>query len=161
MCTCFTAGELRFRYSVEDNAVVGKERRIDGAWPGLPTSGIQAASKWPAVEWNDDREKAYFFWGGNEQPSGNDIDREAPDGGFPRTIRDTWPGADLAVWAAVFDVPIVPCLDARLEGKPGGPPYPQGTLRGQGGWDMGLLFTSLNDLAVKDRWRERPEAHRW
>jgi hypothetical protein len=55
----------------------------------------------------------------------------------------------LAIWANAPDVPGAVCADARLRGRNGGPAYPAGETYGQGGWDMGIQFSSLADLARK------------
>ncbi len=55
----------------------------------------------------------------------------------------------LAVWADSPDVPTTVCFDARLVGASGGPAYPGGTTAGQGGWDVGIHFNGLSDLADK------------
>lgn len=56
----------------------------------------------------------------------------------------------LAVWAEALDVPGHVCSDARLRGKKAtAVSYPKGASFGQAGWDMGLQFSSLSDLAQK------------
>lgn len=55
----------------------------------------------------------------------------------------------IAVWASARDVPTVVCFDARLGGKPSDLSYPNGTTKGQAGWDMSFVFKNLDDLAVK------------
>jgi hypothetical protein len=53
-----------------------------------------------------------------------------------------------AVWAEAYDVPGLVCADARLYAGAGtSVQYPQGTLQGQAGWDTGLQFSDLTDLA--------------
>ncbi|MGH6927527.1 MAG: hypothetical protein ACREEV_04345, partial [Dongiaceae bacterium] len=55
----------------------------------------------------------------------------------------------LAVWADSPDVPTTVCFDARLGGEAGGPTYPGGSTAGQGGWDVGIHFSDLGNLADK------------
>lgn len=53
-----------------------------------------------------------------------------------------------AIWAEAPDVPGSVCEDARLRGgKEKGLKYPQGKTFGQAGWDLGIHFKSLSDLA--------------
>lgn len=52
----------------------------------------------------------------------------------------------IAVWAEI-DVPGIVCHDARIRGLPPARSYPQGETYGQYGWDMGLQFSSLDNLA--------------
>lgn len=53
----------------------------------------------------------------------------------------------LAVWADSPDVPIKVCVNARLRGEKTHPKDPNAKTYGQGGWDIGLHFTNLSDLA--------------
>lgn len=55
----------------------------------------------------------------------------------------------LAIWAHAPDVPTEVCFDARVGGKSGAPAYPGGVPKGQGGWDIGIRFSNLSDLADK------------
>lgn len=55
----------------------------------------------------------------------------------------------LAVWADAVDVPTRVCADARLGGATSQPANPDGQLNGQGGWDIGLRFANLTDLAAQ------------
>lgn len=55
----------------------------------------------------------------------------------------------ISVWAAAPDVPIFPCFDARLNGEDTKITYPNGTNLGQAGWDMGINYINLKDLADK------------
>lgn len=53
----------------------------------------------------------------------------------------------IAVWASASDVPNTVCANARLGGTNEGPIYPDGTTKGQGGWDIGINYSNLQDLA--------------
>jgi len=53
------------------------------------------------------------------------------------------------VWADCFDVPGNVCPDARLRDAAPKMAYPGGSTKGQSGWDVGLHFKSLNDLAAQ------------
>ena len=54
------------------------------------------------------------------------------------------------VWAESRDVPNSVCSDARLAAGSAGPiEYPEGSPHGQAGWDIGLRFEDLKDLAKK------------
>lgn len=53
----------------------------------------------------------------------------------------------LAVWADSPDVPNQACLNARLRGAKTPPADPDGATYGQGGWDVGLHFKNLTQLA--------------
>lgn len=56
----------------------------------------------------------------------------------------------LAVWAEAPDVPGNVCSDARLRGgRLTALAYPKGAPFGQAGWDMGIRFKNLSDLANK------------
>jgi hypothetical protein len=55
----------------------------------------------------------------------------------------------LAVWAARPELLAQICVNARLGGAPSHPANPNGQTNGQGGWDIGLNFASLNDLATQ------------
>ena len=48
---------------------------------------------------------------------------------------------------ACFDVPGKVCTNARLKGS--NLKYPTGTTSGQAGWDVGINFISLSDLATQ------------
>lgn len=55
-----------------------------------------------------------------------------------------------AIWAYSANVPGKTCRDARLlDDKGTYIQYPAGNARGQGGWDIGLPFAGLGDLAFK------------
>jgi hypothetical protein len=145
------------KYFVEYNMVKGTSsaaNRIGAKWPGLNTSGIDAAVSWPPTSSNGNKRKAYFFWG-KEYCRYSVISRSS-DKGYPKKIRD-WPGpVELGIWAA-NDVAIIPCFDARYRGKSGGPKYPDGNIHGQGGWDMGFQFKDLDDLVMKLTTKETPD----
>lgn len=53
----------------------------------------------------------------------------------------------LAVWADSPDVPNKVCLNARLRGAKTNPVNPDSETYGQGGWDIGLHFKNLTELA--------------
>jgi hypothetical protein len=53
----------------------------------------------------------------------------------------------LTVWADSRDVPAMTCANARLGGAASHPANPNGQTNGQGGWDIGLRFMNLTDLA--------------
>src|SRR5262245_39539439 len=53
----------------------------------------------------------------------------------------------LAVWADSVDVALQVCTDARLRGGTVQPADPDGETYGQGGWDVGIHFANLTDLA--------------
>jgi len=55
--------------------------------------------------------------------------------------------ADVSIWTNVFDAPISACSDARLRGGRGRAFRSQDSDRGQYGWDLGLSFSSLPQLA--------------
>ena len=56
---------------------------------------------------------------------------------------------EISVWAAGPDVGISVCHDARLNEGRTEFNYPYGNTSGQAGWDMGVNFVSLSDLAKK------------
>lgn len=74
---------------------------------------------------------------------------------LPRSERDAaarrayenLPQPPLTVWANHAEIPISVCFDARLRGRPRTLEYPQGPTFGQTGWDLGLEFHSIKDLA--------------
>jgi hypothetical protein len=53
-------------------------------------------------------------------------------------------GTDFTVWASAKNAPLAVCDNPRIEGGD----YPQGTNRGQFGWDVGIKYASLNILAT-------------
>lgn len=62
--------------------------------------------------------------------------------------------ARVAVWASGPGTPTSVCEDARLTGEPG---RTRSTSSGQAGWDLGVNFTTLTDLATKLSTLELPE----
>src|SRR5262249_34555608 len=56
-----------------------------------------------------------------------------------------------AVWAYSTGAPGKTCADARLLGGGTKIQYPDGNEKGQAGWDTGLQFSTLGDLAEKLR----------
>ena len=55
------------------------------------------------------------------------------------------------IWAYSRNVPGRTCADARLLSEPTNLHYPSGNDRGQAGWDIGLMFGDIPDLADKIR----------
>ncbi|HJQ68513.1 MAG TPA: DUF4347 domain-containing protein [Blastocatellia bacterium] len=58
------------------------------------------------------------------------------------------PARKITVWSENIDAPGRPCKDARLDDSPASP-YPGGTSKGQSGWDMGIIFATLPNLAIQ------------
>ncbi len=75
------------RYDIATDKVdPGYPRSIQGHWPGFPASF--AAGVNTAVVWNNG--KAYFFKG--SEYIRYDIASDKTDAGYPRPIKDNWPG---------------------------------------------------------------------
>jgi hypothetical protein len=158
-------------------------RKIADHWPQLPSSGIDAAVNWPVrrrlssnpllppagtpvwpldlrsgYDGITDYGKAYFFFG--NQYVRYDIDKDAPDDGYPHVIERWWRARSFAVFAALADVPPNPAEDARLHDEKGnlvtGMPYPEGLPRGQAGWDLGLTITGIDALPALLKGRKLP-----
>jgi hypothetical protein len=138
----FFSGDSYTRYDVAaDRADPGYPMEIRDHWPGLFEEDIDAAIMWP-------NGKAYFFSG--DSYTRYDVAADRADTGYPQRIADHWPELiPFAVWANTTDVPTTVCFDARLEGQEEWLAYPHGRTNGQAGWDMGLMYGSLVDLASK------------
>lgn len=81
----FFKGSEYIRYDVAaDKVDAGYPKPISGNWPGVFTSGIDAAVVWP------DNGKAYFFKGSQYQRY--DIAADKVDTGYPKPISGNWPG---------------------------------------------------------------------
>ena len=97
--------------------------------------------------------KAYVFRG--TEYARYDWSADAPDDGYPHLIAGDWKHG-VTIWAE-NDTPTNVERDSRLREDDGSTlsrlPYPQGTTRGQAGWDVGLQFGSLKSLASKLRFQ--------
>jgi hypothetical protein len=83
----FFKGSQYMRYDIATDKVdPGYPRPIQGNWPGFPASF--AAGVGTAVVWNNG--KAYFFKG--SEYIRYDIATDRVDAGYPRPIKDSWPG---------------------------------------------------------------------
>jgi hypothetical protein len=89
--------------------------------------------------------KAHFFKG--DRHVRYDWGSDRADSGYPLPTGAGWPSG-LAVWAEHSSAPLRSCTDARLEGGENRRlAYPEGTPRGQAGWQLGLGFTNPANLA--------------
>lgn len=136
----FFQGGLYSKYRLNpEGQVLTYPRFIAGNWPGFTfTGGVDAG-----LFANDER--AFFFKGPDYVRYSVRCDRQ--DEGFPKRIANLSLGRGLSVWATHGDAPGKACFDARLTGVDPCMQFPQGTPRGQAGWDMGIGFDSLASLA--------------
>lgn len=117
------------------------------AWqlPGAFGNGVDAAINGG----NSFAGKAYFFK--DDQYARYDWASDKPDSGYPHPINNDWKHG-VSIWATI-DTALNVNRDARLRMDDGSTlsllPYPQGTTRGQAGWDVGLTFGSLKSLATQ------------
>lgn len=86
------------------------------------------------------RPKTYFFKQGRYVRY--DWALERPDAGYPRPTGAGWPSG-LTAWAEHKGALLLTCADARLEaGENRLLAYPQGTKKGQAGWQLGVRFAN-------------------
>ncbi len=91
------------------------------------------------------RVKTFFFKG--DRYVRYDWGHERADPGYPLPVSAGWPSG-LAVWAEHTSAPLRSCADARLEaGEHWRFSYPEGTPKGQAGWQLGVRFTDPAGLA--------------
>ena len=94
--------------------------------------------------------------GGERADFRYDIDREAPDGGFPRTIRDTWPGADCRLGRGVRR-PDRPVFGRQARRETGRATLSAGHAPGPGWLGHGSSVHEPERLGREDRWRDAPK----
>lgn len=127
-------------------------------WAADATEGIKELSAWnlpadfgsgvdAAINGGADFANfAYFFKDGRY--ARYDWAADAPSPGYPHPIAGDWKHG-VAVWAQI-DTAAQVGTDARLVEADHSTlsklPYPQGTTRGQAGWDTGLTFGNLSSL---------------
>ena len=143
----FLQGDKYSKYRLNpEGQVLNYPRPIAGNWPGFSFAGGVDAGLFV------DDERAYFFKGDEYIRYSVRCDRQ--DVGFPKRIANLFMGRDLSVWATHGDAPGKACFDARLTAVDPCVQYPDGTPRGQAGWDMGMGFDTLANLA--DQLTRRP-----
>jgi hypothetical protein len=143
--TYFFKGNLYVRYIWATNSIEGPFSISAWQLPGAFANGIEAAI-------NGDgpfNGKAYFFRGGDYVRYDWALDK--PDPKDPLPIAGYWKHG-VSIWANL-DTPLNVEFDCRLREDDGSTlshlPYPEGTRRGQAGWDVGVHFGSLKSLASK------------
>jgi matrix metalloproteinase-14 (membrane-inserted) len=124
----------------------------------LQGAHVDAAVLWPSVPANAGLPVLYLFAGRRyarivfkrgDLLSGAKL-LPVAEAGRLREVADGWNRTfQLSVWTASPDVPPLLCTDARLDGKSGGPVFPDGPSSGQGGWDLGINFSDFDDLLNK------------
>lgn len=151
--TYFFKDNIYVRYDWASDTVDRGPENIS-AWqlPGLLGSGIDAAVNGR----KDFSGKAYVFR--ESEYARYDWSADRPDPGYPHPIENDWKHG-VCVWANI-DSSLNVDVDARLREDDGSTisrlPYPRGTTRGQGGWDVGLSFGSLKSLARQLRENRLP-----
>jgi hypothetical protein len=140
--TYFFKGAEYLRYNWSDDTVSGPAPI--SAWN--LGSGFEAGITACFTRFELGRPKTYFFEQGRYVRY--DWGHDRADAGYPRPVGAGWPSG-LAVWAEHTGAPLFGCADARLEGGENrllG--YPDGTPKGQAGWQLGIRFTDPADLAT-------------
>jgi Hemopexin len=140
--TYFFKGAEYLRYNWNDNTISGPAPIA--AWNLGPGFEADLTACFTEVEFG--RPKTYFFKQGRYVRY--DWGHDRADAGYPRPTSAGWPSG-LAVWAEHTGAPLFGCADARLEGGEDrllG--YPDGTPKGQAGWQLGLRFTDPANLAA-------------
>jgi hypothetical protein len=141
--TYFFKDDVYVAYNWQTDSTEGTKSLAAWNLPGDLATGVSAALNGGG----DFTDFAYFFKGSQYARYQWSTDSASP--GYPKPVAGNWKHG-VALWAQIDTANNVGA-DARLLEADNSTvsklPYPQGTSRGQAGWDMGLTFGTLASLA--------------